>query len=255
MEEKFYINFFKQYNIDLTKDKEIIINNIRLPNFYLYNKKLIDLPWEFCHLLYKNYSSLLKNGYVHYENNFYKITSDDIVFDCGANMGIFAAYAASQGAEVYAFEPMSYIRQLLKDTAEFYPNIHIIPYALGNKNEQTKFNQCFNPGGSHNSLLKDENKENPILYQEKVQAITLDTFINENKIYPTFIKADIEGSELFLLEGGKKFLSQNKPIISMAVYHFNNNYNEIIDYIKKINFLYDLIFYKEEENQLYLFGK
>lgn len=34
------------------------------------------------------------------------ISSGDVVFDVGANIGVFSLYAAKQGARVYAFEPM-----------------------------------------------------------------------------------------------------------------------------------------------------
>ena len=34
------------------------------------------------------------------------ISAGDVVFDVGANIGVFTLYAANQGAEVYAYEPM-----------------------------------------------------------------------------------------------------------------------------------------------------
>ena len=51
----------------------------------------------------------------------YKITSKDIVFDCGGNMGLFSLYCASKGATVYSFEPMSYVRDFLKISQSLYP--------------------------------------------------------------------------------------------------------------------------------------
>ena len=55
-------------------------------------------------------------------------------------MGLFAAYAASKGATVYCFEPMSYTRNYLKEVQNLYPNnIIILPYAIGNNAEVDYF--------------------------------------------------------------------------------------------------------------------
>jgi len=41
-----------------------------------------------------------------YEWGNVEIENGDIVFDCGANLGIFSILAANKGATVYAFEPI-----------------------------------------------------------------------------------------------------------------------------------------------------
>ena len=252
MIEQDIIKYFKQYNIDIINDDIIQIKNVKIPNFYHWPDTILDLKYEFCHLLYKNYYNYLEHGYVHYENNQYKISPKDIVIDCGGNMGIFSAYAAAQGAKVYAFEPMSYVRSMLKETQKLYPhNIEIIPYALGKENIKTKFNQCRNPGGSHYAELH-ENNGNDILYTEMVQILKLDDFIWQYQIKPTFIKADIEGSEELMIQGGVNCLQQYKPILSIAAYHFNNNINNLIKYIKNINQNYQIELY---ENNTYIFGR
>lgn len=69
MIEQDIIKYFKQYNIDILKDDIIQIKDIKIPNFYNWPDTILDLKYEFCHLLYKNYHNYLENGYVHYENN------------------------------------------------------------------------------------------------------------------------------------------------------------------------------------------
>lgn len=253
----FVIDYFKTYNVNIVEDDILYIKNIKIPNFYKICNDNYDIQWEFCHLLYKLYANYYKNNTIFYENNLYKITNKDIVFDCGANMGLFSIYAASCGAEVYSFEPMSFTRELLVLSQELYPNIHILPYALKEKNKKQIFVQTNNPGASHDINLLI-NKENTLIYQENITCISLDNFCKENNIYPTFIKIDVEGSEKELLNGAKNILKEKKPILSLGLYHYEDDIITIPKLISNINFLYDFYFYTEEEranSSLYLFAK
>jgi FkbM family methyltransferase len=82
----------------------------------------------------------LKTHLSYYENEYGYIKKGDIVFDCGSNLGIFAAYAASKGAYVYCFEPGTLVRHYLKETQKLYPNnIIIVPYGISDYNGVTKF--------------------------------------------------------------------------------------------------------------------
>lgn len=246
------INYFKKYNIDIKTQEDILtIKDIKVPNFYK-NQELI-IQWEFCHLLYKLYAPYLEKNHIMYENNLYNISEKDIIFDCGANMGLFAAYAASKGAQVYAFEPMSYTRNnFLIYTQKLYPqNIKIIPFALKEIIKTEFFAQCDNPGASHDFKLKI-NEDNNILYTEKISCLTLDSFCQLFNIYPSFIKIDVEGSEIDLLKGAKYLLQLKKPTLSLSLYHSQQDEFTIPSQIKNLNNLYNLNFYIGDQNSLYL---
>lgn len=248
------ISFFKSYNINLEKDKILLIKDVKIPNLLLDNTD-INIKWEFCHLLYKLYAPYLKYDYIFYENKKYKINNQDIIFDCGANMGLFSAYAATKGAQVYSFEPMSFTRSLLYKTSQLYNNITIIPYAISNKNTQVFFEQCDNPGASHNSLY-NINQENKILYKEKVKVLSLDWFVNTYKIIPTFLKIDIEGSERELILGFSEGLKKYQPILSMSSYHYKNDNIFLSQLLLQINKNYNIeYFFEEREKGSYLFCK
>lgn len=142
--------FFTSFGIDFSKNM-LNICGVNVPNFSLYQKnKDIDHLYEFFHLLFKIYAPLMFYGSSFQEGYEYNITEEDIVFDCGGNMGLFALYAASKGAQVYCFEPMSYIRDFLEISQSLYPNnIKIIPCGVGNKECETSFVQTYNPGASN----------------------------------------------------------------------------------------------------------
>jgi len=75
-----------------------------------------------------------------YEMENVQINPGDIVIDCGANLGMFAALASYKGARVYAFEPSKYIvDQYLSKSAIRNHNIYICNIALYDKEEQMFF--------------------------------------------------------------------------------------------------------------------
>ena len=133
------LTLFNLLNQDVLNQDVLVIKGVKIPNFF---KKDAKLQWEFCHQFIELYEDWILNpkGYFAYENEQIKISQNDIVFDCGANMGMFAAYAATQGAKVYCFEPNEKARKLLTETQELYPNqITIIPKALSNENGKEIF--------------------------------------------------------------------------------------------------------------------
>ncbi|MDR2569117.1 MAG: FkbM family methyltransferase [Oscillospiraceae bacterium] len=155
-----------------------------------------------------------------YEYKNVQLFMNDVVIDCGANMGIFSAIASRKGATVYAFEPNRLvIDNYLKSTAELNPNIHICEYALSHKNDNARFiNSQSISMGRFEELKSDSNKKDDdnII----VQTITLDSFVHENNLPRVdFIKADIEGAERYMLMGAKQVLKDFAPKIAICTYH------------------------------------
>ena len=209
------------FNESLFKNDSLKINNILIPNFYLnYCNTILPkdmMHFELNHLIHKIF--IFNKDLTFYETSKIKVESNDIVFDCGGNMGLFAAAIANRCKCVYSFEPMSLIRKNLYKTASLYKNIFVIPYGLYHKNCIKFLLQKDNPGAS--SLFRYENRHNKTLYKERCKLITIDDFIEATNIIPNFIKVDIEGSELELLKGAQKCIIQYKPKISIAL-HFND---------------------------------
>ena len=155
-----------------------------------------------------------------YEIGKVRLKKDDIVFDCGANMGLFSALASVKGCKVYAFEPMEYIiNTYLSKTAAWNKNITICPYALSDKKQFLSFGlNDENIGAS--TKMSSQKKESKQYQYQQVQAITIDEFVIENKLDRVdFIKADIEGAERYMLEGGRNTIRQFSPKISICTYH------------------------------------
>ena len=246
--ESYIKSWFIKQGINLENDI-IKIKDTQIPNFYKLNQvyNLIDLSFEFYHLLYKIYKPVIERGFSFYEAGKYTISNKDIVFDCGANMGLFAAYAASKGAKVYCFEPMSYIRNYLKQVQQLYPdNIIIVPYALGKFNQNELFKQTLNPGECR--IKTPNTNEQRTLYYEKVKVINLDQFITENKITPTFIKMDIEGGEIQAFLGGENFFKKNKVVFSISLDHDDKDKQILPNLINSLNLDYNIFYFNKGDS-------
>lgn len=229
------LTLFNLLNQDILNQDVLFIKGVKIPNFF---KKNASLQWEFCHQFLELYEDWILNpeGQFAYENEQVQICENDIVLDCGANMGMFAAYAASKGAKVYCFEPNINIRYLLEETQQLYPhNVEIIPKALSNKIGKEIFCETGNIGANHliSSVMNDKL---PILNKYEVDIITLDSFLLEKNICPTFIKIDIEGSEGKMLEGSIKTISQFTPKVVIAAYHNQNDVFMIKNYFQQFNY-------------------
>ena len=234
-------NFFDTFNINFS-NTILEIKDIKIPNFLLSKENEL-FKMEFLHLLFKTYAPYLYYNKIFQEGYEYQITSSDIVFDCGANIGLFALYCAAKGAQVYCFEPMSYNRKFLKISQSLYPNnIHIIPYGISNKSGIIKLQQMVNPATCNENYNKNKDE---FLYQEKCHLLSLDNFCAQTSIYPTFIKMDIEGAEQKALEGAKDLLKNYKPIIHIALNHYLNDPINLLSKIYSINNVYQ--FYKNFE--------
>lgn len=130
------------------------------------------------------------------------ITPESIVVDAGANIGAFTIPLAHVCKMVYAIEPQAEVREVLERNVADYglDNVAIVPYALGDKQE-TRY---YTPNPLAVGSIRME-ESGPV----SVETITLDDL----RIHPDFIKADVEGMEAHLLVGGRKTIETSKPYI------------------------------------------
>lgn len=139
--------------------------------------------------------------------------------------------------KIYAFEPDIVNVKRCKEKIDnlAIDKIELVPYGLGSVNEYQEF---FSLGNSSSHALKFQNLgESGVLLKqldaipEKVQVISLDTYIREKV---TFIKMDIEGAELEALKGAKNILLKDKPKLAICIYHKKEDLWEIPYYIKTL---------------------
>jgi len=211
LEEEFLCNAYKeQYGyFDIVGFKCSIFNRTIFDG-------LRDLWFPY---YYKKWASTLSDEGT-YENNEVYVKEGDVIFDVGANVGMFSIYASKKvKCKIYSFEPVKYTFNILEETIKLNGVENtIIPVNKGVFNcigyENIKMNINENIGDS--SIIFNNN----VVNSEQIELTTIDDFVIDNKIERIdFIKADIEGAERLMLEGAKNTIKNFKPNLAICTYH------------------------------------
>lgn len=124
--------------------------------------------------------------------------------------------------EIYAFEVVKDFadisRQNLKKN---HIKGKVIEKGLWSENTTLKF---WNTGGQASQVITDDSCE-----AETIEVVSLDNYFKEKRV--TFIKMDIEGSELEALKGAKNMIKKQKPRLAISLYHKAEDVVEIPEYI------------------------
>lgn len=149
---------------------------------------------------------------------YHHLQTGNIVFDVGANAGLFALIAAKKvgsTGHVYAFEPGLRELQLLRNNIAInhLNNITVVDCAVSDKVGTAQF--AISVDGAMNSLAQTKHPSQKIQEWREVKLTTLDYFIEQQSIKKVdFIKIDVEGAEKKVLQGAIKLLgSSNAPEI------------------------------------------
>jgi FkbM family methyltransferase len=148
------------------------------------------------------------------------LKQNDVFFDVGANIGAYSIAASSYTqATTLSFEPVfSTYNQLLDNIKINSPSLKIFPYNIGlsNKPGLLKFTL---DRDANNHVIADLNSE---LKFYEVEVQTIDNFIERK---PALIKLDVEGFELFVLQGAVKTLqSEHLKAIIVEVNNESRKY-------------------------------
>lgn len=141
-----------------------------------------------------------------------EIERDDVVYDIGANTGLYSLFAAKKciDGKVIAFEPYPpNIRQFKHNLSRNQlQNIDIIDVALSDSIGRIEFNQPEESDiGYGSSSIEAEASEATI----DVPTTTGDQLIANDEIpEPNVVKIDVEGAESLVIEGLKNALSTSR---------------------------------------------
>ena len=99
---------------------------------------------------------------------------------------------------------------------------------------------CYNfaAGSCEKTAYLNANGEGSHLggYGDEIEVHAIDNVINKPV---TYIKMDIEGSELDALLGCKKHITNGKPVLAISIYHKLSDIYKIYEFINSLNLGYD----------------
>lgn len=143
---------------------------------------------------------------------------NDVLFDIGANIGLYSIYAAKKGNRVVAFEPESQNYALINKN--FYLNgiaekAMCLNIALSDGDAlDYLYIPQFIAGGALNNFgeAKDwQHKEFVPSFKQGVLAFSLDSFLAQHpQCFPDHIKVDVDGIEAKIIRGAEKTLKDRR---------------------------------------------
>ncbi len=147
----------------------------------------------------------------HFSFPFLQPVENEIYVDAGAHdtetIQSFAQFTSHRYQKIYAMEPdpaqVEVIeKQLGKKGLE---NVQVIPKGAWSKNTEL----LFSSNGAMGTFGEEGNVRLPVT--------SIDSMVGNDKV--TFIKMDIEGSELEALRGAKQTIRECKPRLAICLYH------------------------------------
>lgn len=185
----------------------------------------------------KNYEDVLESVYSCF------LQKGDGVIDIGAHTGRHTkplSKIVCDNGEVLAFEPIPDIREKLKQKFKNNNNIHILPYALSDKNGHSEF-----------VLAKDRLEESGLVQRVfngktsieriEVEIKELDNIVEFIPNNLRFIKLDTEGAEYNVLKGARGIMEKYKPIVAfefgeLSYSAYDVDPNDVYNYFDSLNY-------------------
>ena len=183
---------------------------------------------------------------------FIKPGTDSI--DVGVYRGVYSYEMSKYSKKVHSFEPNPLIfKYINKNLKKISNNIDLYNFALSNENKVSNLRIPI-----RNKKIDKENYEEHYLmgratvhelnnfqdYEKfEITLKKIDDFNFDNEI--SFMKIDVEGHEMEVIEGGKLFIKKNKPVLLVEIEerHSKKNIHHSIDYINGLG--YNSYFYDE----------
>ncbi|MDE5966636.1 MAG: FkbM family methyltransferase [Lachnospiraceae bacterium] len=162
----------------------------------------------------------------YFDHDLIKCSKDEVFVDLGAYTGDSAlSFIDNFGnyKRLYLYEITPETIDTLKENMKLHDNVIIRNVGVGESAGTMYLNKA--PRGSHSNQMSDSEGV-------PVPVVCLDEDIQEPI---TFLKMDIEGSELLAINGAKKHIQNDKPKLAICSYHNNHHIWELPKRMRELN--------------------
>lgn len=160
-----------------------------------------------------------------------------VYYDVGANVGFFAMLASrlmGTNGKIVCFEPMPDNAAQIEHNARLngFSNVAVRREALANENTTAVFLTSHEPTwGRLASVGKIPGRPSG---ETEVKVVRLDDLLASEALpLPDFMKIDIEGAEVGMLEGARKTLEKSRPLIAMELHGTNDG---VLDFFATVDY-------------------
>lgn len=204
------------------------------PVKYLLQKLLGFKNYLFVFSLFKIYTLKQDKNEKDFFHFLSLIPEGTAVLDIGANIGIMSVHISRsiKNVKLYSFEPMPSNIFTFKRIVDHFKlsNIQLFEMALGNREGEVEMvmpivNSVRMQGLSHvihNSI--SENNEGERMRVPLKMLDNIDVLMNSVQRVSA-IKIDVENFEYFVLDGAKKLIEKNKPVVYAELWENENRNN------------------------------
>lgn len=234
-ETEIYVNFIH----DIEKYREFIIDHFeKIEKVYsLFEDDLSRLT--FVNMIKGRISAnqdyftdiLVPNQYL--QRDLMTFTDSEVMVELGSYDGEtlkeFIDFTNNRFSEIYCFEPDPDCYKKLESQTAGDERIHLLKTGAWNEKTVLRFNQEADFGTSKVTDSMNDTIEVPV-----------DTVDHLVKSKVTFLKMDIEGSEINAIKGARTLIEDNYPKLAVCVYHNQGDLFEIPLLIKNLNSKYKL---------------
>lgn len=203
---------------------EVLLNNIKREHYYR-ELKSFNLDAEPDLLIVKEF-----------------VAEGDLVVDVGANIGVYTKYLSefveSRG-KVISIEPIPITYSFLLNNIEKMKllNVESCNVAVAEKEFTSQMYIPTGVSGENYFRAKfintDDNIADKNMRAIEVKFVPLDILLNSLGRSISFIKIDVEGFELSVLEGARKTLENNKPSLLVEIDGDPSDIDSNADYVLK----------------------
>ncbi len=171
-----------------------------------------------------------------------KIPNGSVVWDIGANVGLYSCYAAKKrGCRVFSFEPSIFNLELLARNIfnnQLQDLITIVPLPLSESLSVNKLNLSSTEWGGALSTFgydfgHDGEKMNKVFEFSIIGISMVDAVKLLNIPQPDYIKLDVDGIEHLILKGGGFVLENVKGILIEINDDFEKQAGDAMQYLEK----------------------